>query len=129
MGEKADKPAVDHTPHLYNTKSAFAAYLKSQPAHEHPALAAKHGWRIVDLTCQCGLKVRDHVIDTRSSVGDDLRVKPCVKCGARGQWTWADAVKPAAPKPQPVVPPAPQAPEPVVPAPEAEPVVPPAPAA
>lgn len=86
-------------PHLYHTKDAFKAALKNAMPHEHPALAALHGWHILDIVCACGNKVPDHVVDTRSTIADDLRVKPCLKCGARGAWTATKAVKPPSPLP------------------------------
>ncbi len=95
----ADEAKTAHAPHLFHTKDAFKAALKNAPAHEHDALAKEHGWHILDIACACGNKVPDHVVDTRSKIEDDLRVKPCLKCGARGAWTFSKAVKPPAPIP------------------------------
>ncbi len=66
----------------------------------------------MDLSCstpKCGHKVADHVVDTRSSIADDLHVKVCPKCGAKGSYAYVKAVKPPAPIPvsvpvKPVVP-------------------------
>lgn len=91
----ADKSA--EVANLYHSKDAFKTALSNAPAHEHPALGVQHGWHILDITCSCGNTLKDHVVDTRSKIEDDLRVKGCLKCGARGAWTYAKAVKPPAP--------------------------------
>ena len=99
--EKAKVRAAEAAlaPHLYHTKEAFKKALLNALPHEHPALAALHGWHILDLSCACGNKVADYLVDTRSKIEDDLRVRPCLKCGARGAWSFAKAVKPAPPIP------------------------------
>lgn len=87
--EKAAKEAARVAalkPHLVNDRKAFLEHLASQPAASHLALAKEHGWALLDLTCACGNEVKRHAVDTRSSIADDLNVKPCPKCGARGAW-------------------------------------------
>lgn len=80
--------------HLVDSREHFVNLLKSQPAHRHLELARKYGWRILDISHPCGATIKDHCVDTRSSIEDDLRVKPCRKCGARGGWTHVLASKP-----------------------------------
>lgn len=72
--------------HLVDSKEHFVGLLSRTPAKEHADLAKQYGWRIVDLKCPCGKEVKGHVVDTRSTVADDLRVKSCPHCGAKGQY-------------------------------------------
>lgn len=84
---------------LYDSKYEFTKKLTLTPESEHAALAEKYGWQIVDLThTVTGEVVKGHLVDSRSSVQDDIKVRPA-KNGERGGWSWAYAGASDLPKP------------------------------
>lgn len=84
---------------MFHTKSDMAAHLAKHPEVNQNEIARHHGWKILDLTCQCGAEVNSHLVDARSTIEGDLNVKPCANCGARGQWKHKPAVKEPKAKP------------------------------
>lgn len=86
--------------HLVDDRKKMSGLLKAAKEHEHEALCKKYGWRLIDIKHSCGVSIKDYLVDTRGSIEDDLRVRPCRSCGGRGNWTHAHAVKKAkAPEP------------------------------
>lgn len=92
------KKSDDRASHLYNVRETFSDLLEASQEHQHMELARKHGWALIDIKCDCGLEIKDYPVDIRSSIGDDLRVKPCKKCGARGAWQYQIIQKSSIPK-------------------------------
>jgi hypothetical protein len=80
------------------SRHAAIQLLKSQPAHLAGVIDEANGYHIVDVGCttpKCGVKIAHYLVQKPGSVADDLNVKRCSGCGARGSMVGVPAFIPA----------------------------------